>query len=174
MYDSEAYQKNGFTKSFTEHGIIIGLVNVRADLTYQQGLARMWKRTTRFTYYWPALAHIGEQSVLNQEIYCDGSANDTGVFGYQERWAEYRYFPSMITGKLRSQASGTLDLWHYAEKFASLPSLNATFIADGTSAILDRNLAVNTEPDIIMDAYIQMRCARPMPVYSVPGLIDHF
>ena len=134
----------------------------------------MWKRSTRFTYYWSALAHIGEQAVLNQEIYCDGSSNDTSTFGYQERWAEYRYFPSMVTGKLRSTASGTLDLWHYAEKFASLPALNATFIADGTSSILDRNLAVNTEPDIIMDAYVQMRCARPMPTYSVPGLIDHF
>lgn len=163
---------HGFTKSFTEHCVILGLVNVRADLNYQQGLRRMWSRRTRFEFYWPALANIGEQSVLNKEIYCDGSGIDDEVFGYQERWAEYRYFPNQITGRFRSTATLPLDVWHLAQKFETRPALNATFIEEATP--LKRSLAVQTEPDFIFDSHISLKCARPMPTYSVPGLIDHF
>lgn len=162
----------GFTKSFTEHCIVMGIASVRADLTYQQGLDRMWSRSTRYDFYWPALAHIGEQSVLNKEIYCDGSANDDLVFGYQERWAEYRYKPSKITGKMRSNDAATLDAWHLSQEFSSLPALNETFITENPP--MDRVVAVTTEPDFTLDAYFQYNCARPMPLFSVPGLIDHF
>ena len=122
--------RHGFTQSFTEHGYVLGLVSVRADLSYQQGLRRHWSRSTRYDYYFPAFATLGEQSILNKEIYCDGSANDSAVFGYQERWAEYRYNPSEITGLFRSTASGTIDGWHAAQKFTALPTLNSTFIQD--------------------------------------------
>ena len=116
--------RHGFTQSFTEHGIIIGLVNVRADLNYQQGIRRMWSRRTRYDFYFPAFAHLGEQAVLSREIYATGDPEDFEVFGYQERWAEYRYHPSMITGKFRSTAAGTLDAWHLAQRFVSRPTLN--------------------------------------------------
>lgn len=165
-------QGHGFVSSFTEHCIIIGLVSVRADLTYQQGLNRMFSRQTRFDFFWPALSHIGEQSVLNKEIYCDGSANDDLVFGYQERYAEYRYKPSMITGILRSSAAQSLDSWHLSQDFASLPVLNSAFIQENPP--VDRVIAVPSEPHFIFDSYIQLKCARPMPVYGVPGLMDHF
>ena len=122
--------RSGFTQSFTEHGYIIGLVSVRADLTYQQGMRKMWSRSTRYDFYFPAFAMLGEQAILNREIYCDGSANDALVFGYQERWAEYRYNPSQITGLFRSTSAGTVDVWHLAQKFTTLPSLNTTFIQD--------------------------------------------
>lgn len=163
---------NGFTKSFVEHGYIIGLVNVRADLTYQQGLNRMWSRQTRFDYYWPALAHLGEQAVLNKEIYAQGTADDNKVFGYQERWAEYRYFPSQITGKFRSAYAQSLDVWHLAQEFVELPKLNAEFIVDNPP--IARVLAVQNEPQILLDCYFSLNCVRPMPIYSVPGLVDHF
>ena len=163
---------NGFIKSFVEHGYIIGLVNVRADLTYQQGLNRMWSRQTRFDYYWPALAHLGEQAVLNKEIYAQGTADDDKVFGYQERWAEYRYFPSQITGKFRSTYAQSLDVWHLAQEFAELPKLNADFIVDNPPVA--RVLAVQNEPQILLDCYFSLSCVRPMPIYSVPGLVDHF
>lgn len=163
---------HGFTKSFTEHCLIIGLVSVRADLTYQQGLNRMWSRSTRYDFYWPALSHIGEQGVLNKEIFAQGNATDDLVFGYQERYAEYRYKPSQVTGLMRSNATGTLDAWHLAQDFATLPALNSAFIQDNPP--VSRIVAVDTEPDFIFDSYTTMRCARPMPLYSVPGLIDHF
>lgn len=163
---------NGFTKSFVEHGYIIGLVNVRADLTYQQGLNRMWSRQTRFDFYWPALAHLGEQAVLNKEIYAQGNAQDNEVFGYQERWAEYRYYPSQITGQMRSTYAQSLDVWHLAQEFSTLPQLNSEFIQDNPP--LERVLAVTTEPQILLDCFFNLNCVRPMPVYSVPGLIDHF
>lgn len=165
---------HGFTKSFTEHCVIIGLVNVRADLTYQQGLNRMFSRSTRYDFYWPALAHIGEQAILNKEIYAQGSlaATDENVFGYQERYAEYRYKPSLITGKFRSNDAASLDAWHLSQEFGSLPTLNSTFIEENPP--IDRVIAVATEPHFLFDAYFQMRCARPMPMYGVPGLIDHF
>ena len=164
--------RHGFTKSFTEHCLIIGLVSVRADLTYQQGLNRMWSRSTRYDFYWPALSHIGEQGVLNKEIFAQGTATDDLVFGYQERYAEYRYKPSSITALMRSNATGTLDAWHLSQDFATLPALNAAFIEDNPP--VSRIVAVDTEPDFIFDSYTTMRCARPMPLYSVPGLIDHF
>ena len=163
---------NGFTKSFVEHGVIIGMVCVRADLTYQNGLDRMFSRRTRFDFYWPALSHLGEQAVLNKEIYLDGSANDNLTFGYQERWAEYRYKPSHITGKFRSNDPQTLDYWHLAQKFTSLPGLNSTFIQQSTP--VDRVVAVPSEPDFLFDSFFDLRHARPMPTYSVPGFIDHF
>ena len=166
---------HGFSQSFTEHGIIIGLASVRADLTYQQGLHRMWSRNTRYDFYFPVFAHLGEQAIENREIYCDGTANDDGVFGYQERWAEYRYKPSQVTGYMRSTSSGTLDAWHLAQNFGSLPTLNATFIEDNPP--VDRIVAVGSEANgkqFIFDAFFNVDMARPMPMYSVPGLVDHF
>ena len=164
--------RHGFSKSFTEHCVILGLVSVRADLTYQQGLPRMFSRRTRWDFYWPALAHIGEQAVLNKEIYADGSAADEEVFGYQERFAEYRYKPSQITGQFRSNFAQSLDTWHLAQEFASLPALNGSFIEENPP--VQRIIAVPSEPEFILDAYFHMRCARPMPMYGVPGLVDHF
>jgi len=165
---------HGFHKSFTEHGVIIGIVNVRADLTYQQGLERMWSRSTRFDFYWPEFAHLGEQAVLNKEIYCKGIGADGSVFGYQERYAEYRFKPSRITGKFRSTYATPLDMWHLSEKFVALPTLGQTFIEDHTATILNRCVAVTSEPKIYFDAFFKLKCARPMPVYGVPGLMDHF
>lgn len=164
--------KGGFTKSFVEHCVIIGLVNVRADLTYQQGINRMFSRQTRWDFYWPALAHLGEQTILNKEIYAQGTSADEDVFGYQERWAEYRYYPSQITGKFRSTYAQPLDFWHLSQEFESLPTLSSVFIEDNPP--IDRVIAVPSEPHFLFDSYIQLHCARPMPVYSVPGLIDHF
>lgn len=163
---------HGFTKSFVEHGYIIGLVNVRADLTYQQGLQRLWSRQTRFDFYWPALAHLGEQAVFNKEIYAQGTDVDDDVFGYQERYAEYRYYPSLITGKFRSTYAQPLDMWHLSQKFDSLPTLSAEFIEDNPP--VSRVIAVQDEPQFLLDTYFSLNCVRPMPVYSVPGLVDHF
>lgn len=162
----------GFTKSFTEHCTIIGLVNVRADLTYQQGLNRMWSRDTRYDFYWPALANIGEQAILNKEIYFQGTAADDDVFGYQERYAEYRYKPSIITGAFRSDAATPLDAWHLAQDFSSLPALNSAFIEDNPP--VSRVVAVPSEPEFLFDGYFDMNCVRPMPLYGVPGMVDHF
>lgn len=171
-FGTSVMTNHGFTKSFTEHCVIIGMVSVRADLTYQEGLNRMFSRRSRFDFYWPALSHIGEQAVLSKEIYCDGTAGDETVFGYQERYAEYRYKPSVVTGKLRSQVANSLDTWHLAQDFASRPLLNSTFIEENPP--FPRVIAVQNEPQFIADFYFKMRCARPMPVYGVPGLIDHF
>ncbi|AXL15209.1 major capsid protein [Microviridae sp.] len=163
---------HGFTKSFTEHCVIIGLVSVRADLTYQQGLNKMWSRSTRYDYYWPALSHLGEQAVLNKEIYADGTTNDEDVFGYQERYAEYRYKPSVITGAFRSSAATPLDSWHLSQDFSTLPVLGDTFIQE--TPPINRVVATPSEPEFIFDAYFNLRCARPMPLYGIPGMIDHF
>ena len=163
---------NGFSKSFTEHGWIIGLVNVRADLTYQQGINRMWTRSTKFDMYWPTFAFLGEQAVLNKEIYAQGTEDDDKVFGYQERYAEYRYAPSQITGKFRSTYAQSLDSWHLAQKFENLPKLNPEFIVDNPP--IDRVVAVPSEPQFLLDAWFNLNCVRPMPVYGVPGLMDHF
>lgn len=166
---------NGFTKSFTEHCLIIGMVCATADLTYQQGLNRMFSRSTRWDFYWPALAHIGEQEVLNKEIYAQGSADadaDAATFGYQERYAEYRYKPSIITGEFRSNFAQSLDTWHLSQDFGALPLLNDTFIEENPP--VDRVIAITDEPHFIFDSHIKLHCARPMPVNSVPGLIDHF
>jgi hypothetical protein len=166
---------HGFTQSFTEHGVIIGLVSVRADLTYQQGLRKMWSRSTRYDYYFPAFAMLGEQAILNKEIYVRGTSDDNNVFGYQERWAEYRYNPALITGLFKSTSAGTIDGWHLAQKFTSLPTLNSTFIQENPP--VDRILAVGSAANgqqFLCDTFFSNRVARPMPMYSVPGLIDHF
>lgn len=163
---------HGFNKSFVEHGYLIGLCCLRADITYQQGLNRMWSRRQLFDFYWPTLAHLGEQVVYNREIYTQGTAEDNGVFGYQERYAEYRYKPSMITGKLRSTDPQTLDVWHLAQKFDSLPKLNQDFIEENPP--INRVIAVQNEPQFFADFWFDLKTSRPMPVYSVPGLVDHF
>lgn len=161
-----------FVKSFLEHGYMIGLANVRADITYQQGIHRMWTRSTRYDFYMPALAHLGEQAILNQEIYCNADANDQLVFGYQERWAEMRYKPSYVTGNFRSNSSAPLDTWHLALNFETLPDLNAGFIPDNPPisrvTALGDGLAAGQQ--VLADMYFSYRHARPMPVYSVPGL----
>lgn len=171
-YGTANFTGHGFTKSFTEHCVLVGLVSVRADLNYQQGLNRMFSRSTRWDYYWPALAHIGEQTILNKEIFLNDDANDELVFGYQERFAEYRYKPSQVTGQFRSNDTTTLDTWHLAQDFSALPALNTAFIQE--TPPVDRVIAVPTEPHLLLDAYINLTCARPMPIFGVPGLIDHF
>ena len=167
-----AYSGHGFVKSFTEHCVIIGLVCVRADLTYYQGLERFWSRSTRYDFYWPALAHIGEQAVLNKEIYVQNAAADDNAFGYQERYAEYRYKPSKLTSLMRPGVAGTLSIWHLAQEFAALPTLDTTFIKE--TPPLDRVVATPAEPHFTFDGWFDLKCARPMPVYGVPGLTDHF
>ena len=162
----------GFVKSFTEHGVIIGLMSARADLNYQQGLQRQFSRRTRFEFYLPALAHLGEQGVLNKEIFAQGNATDDVVFGYQERFAEYRYKPSQVTGQFRSNHSTPLDIWHLAQDFSSLPMLNEEFIEEDPP--VDRVIAVPSEPHFIVDIAFNYRSVRPMPVYGVPGNIDRF
>lgn len=170
----------GFTKSFVEHGFVIGLMCVRGEQTYQYGIDRSWSRKGRFDFYWPVLAHLGEQAVLNKEIFAqgesvvdaDGNKVDDQPFGYQERWAEYRYGASKITGKLRSSASGSLDVWHLAQKWTSLPVLGETFVQEDPP--VDRVIAVQDEPQFIYDSVIRARFVRPLPLYSVPGLVDHF
>lgn len=164
---------HGFQKSFVEHGYVIGFVNVWTDLSYQQGLPRYLSRRTRWDYYMPPLAHIGEQAVLNKEIYLTSDTDrNNGVFGYQERYAEYRYHPSMITGQLRSQTPTPLDVWHFAQKFTNVPTLSSTFIEENPP--LDRVLAVHDEPQIFLDAWFDLKCVRPMPLYGVPGFGNRF
>ena len=166
-------RKRCFNKSFTEHGYIIGLASVYADLTYQQGLNRMWQRDTRVDFYWPVFAHLGEQEIFNSEIYAVGDpASDAAVFGYQERYAEYRYHPDRISGEFRSSAAQSLDVWHYAEDFDQLPVLNGAFIEN--NAPVKRNAAVQSEPDFIADFYFGLESIRAMPLYGTPGFVDHF
>lgn len=172
-FGTASENNSGFTKSFTEHGYIIGLANVRADLTYQQGLDKMWSRETQYDFFFPTFAHLGEQAVLNKEIFVSGNATtDNDVFGYQERYAEYKYKRSQLTGLFRSDASASLDAWHLSEDFANTPTLGDTFIKSNTP--LDRAIAVPSEPHFIMDAYFNLTSIRPMPVFSPPGMIDHF
>jgi hypothetical protein len=159
---------HSFTYSATEHCILIGVVSVRTALTYQQGLNRMFSRSTIYDYYWPTLSTIGEQAVLNKEIYADGSATDDQVFGYQERYGEYRYKPSLVTGRFRSNATTSLETWHYAQEYSALPVLGQSWIQQG-KANVQRTLAVATEPQFIFDSLFKLRCTRPMPVTSVPG-----
>jgi hypothetical protein len=169
---------HGFRQSFTEHGYILGLVAVRADQIYQQGLHRMWTRSTRYDFYWPVFAMLGEQGVRNDEIYCVGNpTQDTTIFGYQERWAEYRYMPSRTSAYFRSTATAPLDAWHTAVKFNTLPALNSSFIGDPTYTTLQRNLAGGAsvaDEEFLCDFFFDIKCARPMPMYSVPGMLDHF
>ncbi len=163
-----------FIKSFTEHGFIIGVMVARYDHTYQQGLDRLWSRKDRFDYYWPVFANIGEQAVKNKEIYAQGNAEDDQVFGYQEAWADYRYKPNRVTGEMRSSYTQSLDVWHLADDYASRPSLSDSWIREDKTNI-DRVLAVTSENSnqFFADIYVQNRATRPMPMYSVPGLIDH-
>lgn len=163
--------RHEFSYSATEHGYIIGLAHVGAELTYQQGLHKMWSRLTRYDFYWPVFANLGEQAILSKEIYCDGSSGDENVFGYQERWAEYRHRPSRITGLFRSTSAGTIDPWHLAQDFSSRPTLNSTFMAD--TPPLSRALAAGALANgqqILFDSVFSIACTRPIPVYSVPGL----
>lgn len=163
----------GFSKSFVEHGYVIGLVQARADVTYQQGLNKLWSRETRFDFFWPKLQELGEQAVLRREIYADGTVNDDIVFGYQERYAEYRYKPSEIRGQFRSTYSSTLDVWHLAEEFGSAPSLNSTFIVSNTP--IERVLAVTASyPHVLLDMWFEMKHARPMMTYGVPATLGRF
>ena len=163
-----------FMKSFTEHGYIIGVMVARYDHTYQQGIERHWSRKTRFDYYWPVFANIGEQAVLNKEIFAQGTAKDDEVFGYQEAWSDYRYKPNRVTGEMRSAYEQSLDVWHLADDYASLPSLSDTWIREDKNTV-DRVLAVKSSvsDQLFADIYVSNRATRPMPMYSVPGLIDH-
>ncbi len=173
-FGTSSNSTHGFNKSFVEHCVILGFISARADLNYQQGLDRMFQRSTRFDFFWPALAHLGEQPVLNSEIFYDGDqqAQNDAVFGYQERYAEYRYKPSKITGAMRSNAATSLDTWHLAQDFSTLPILGDTFIQENPP--IDRIIAVTDEPHFLLDAFFKFRCARPMPMYGVPGNIDRF
>jgi len=162
--------QNGFVKSFVEHEYIIGVVSVRADLNYQQGLHRMWTRQTRFDLYWPAFAHLGEQAIENREIYAQGTSADTDVFGYAERYSEYKYKPSAITGQFRSNHSTSLDIWHLAQDFSALPVLNESFIAENPP--IDRTIATPAEPQFKLDCFFNNKTTRPMPLYSVPSLME--
>lgn len=163
-----------FIKSFTEHGFIIGVMVARYDHTYQQGLDRMWSRKDRFDYYWPVFANIGEQAVKNKEIYAQGNAEDDEVFGYQEAWADYRYKPNRVTGEMRSAYARSLDVWHLADDYAQRPTLSDSWIREDKTNI-DRVLAVTSSVSnqFFADIYVENRATRPMPLYSIPGLIDH-
>jgi len=166
--------EHSFTKSFVEHGVIISLMNARGDITYSQGIDRYWSKSTRYDFYYPVLSNIGEQAILNQEIWADGSANDQLVFGYTGRYNEYRFQSSKLTGLMRPDATSTLAAWNLSEDFASLPTLGDTFIESNTGTPLDRAIAVTTEPHFIADVWHDIKAARPLPLYGVPGSIDHF
>lgn len=172
-YGVTAAKFHGFTKSFVEHGYVFGFVSARADLTYQQGINKMWLRSTVYDFYWPTFAHLGEQAIELREIYAQGSAADTTVFGYQERYAEYRYKPSQITGKFRSSVvNGSLDMWHLSQFFENAPALNEEFIAENPP--IKRIVAVQDEPEFLLDVGFRYTTVRPMPMFSTPGLVDHF
>ena len=171
-YGTVAFSGHRFQKSFAEHGCVIGMACVYSDLTYGQGLPREFSYQTRYDYYWPALSRLGEQGILNKEIYAQGTSDDDNVFGYQEIYAEYRYKPSMLTGKMRSNVTGSLDSWHLAQDFSSLPSLNASFIEENSP--VDRVIAINTEPQLLLDMYFDLKCARPMPTYGTPLSLSRF
>lgn len=172
-YGVTAAKFNGFTKSFVEHGYVFGFVSARADLTYQQGINKMWLRSTVYDFYWPTFAHLGEQAIELREIYAQGSEVDTSVFGYQERYAEYRYKPSQITGKFRSSVvGGTLDKWHLSQFFKTAPTLNEEFIIENPP--IERIIAVPSEPEFLLDVGFRYTTVRPMPMFGTPGLVDHF
>lgn len=166
------YNGSMFTKSFEEHGFVIGVCCIRHDHTYQQGLERMWSRRTNLDFYYPVFANLGEQAILKKEIYLTGTETDEQAFGYQEAWAEYRMKPNRISGKFRSNATGTLDSWHYGDNYAKTPSLSQAWMKEGDSEI-QRTLAVDNEPQFIMDTIVDNTSVRPMPMYSIPGLVDH-
>lgn len=163
-----------FKKSFVEHGFIIGVMVARYNHTYQQGLERFWSRRSRFDYYWPVFANLGEMAILNKEIYAQGNEKDNEVFGYQEAWADYRYKPSRCTGEMRSQATQSLDVWHLGDDYSTLPTLSANWIQEDAN-VIDRVIAVSQQNahQLWADIYVKNKCTRPMPLYSIPGLIDH-
>lgn len=173
-YSLTSFNESMFTKSFTEHGYIIGLAAIRTEHTYQQGIERFWSRKKMLDYYFPTLANLGEQAILNKEIYAQGNATDDEAFGYQEAWAEYRYKPSRVSGAMRSNVQTSLDAWHYADEYTQQPILSSSWI-DETASNIDRTLAVQSsvEDQFIADFYFQCEATRPMPLYSIPGLIDH-
>ena len=172
-YGVTASNFHGFTKSFVEHGYIIGFVCARADLTYQQGINKMWLRSTVYDFYWPTFAHLGEQAIELREIYAQGTEADTTVFGYQERYAEYRYKPSQVTGKFRSAVTdGNLDVWHLSQFFKNAPTLNEEFITENPP--IKRIIAVPSEPEFLLDIGFKYTTVRPMPMFGTPGLVDHF
>lgn len=172
-YGVTASKFHGFTKSFVEHGYIFGFVCARADLTYQQGINKMWLRSTVYDFYWPTFAHLGEQAIELREIYAQGSEADTTVFGYQERYAEYRYKPSQITGKFRSSVvNGSLDMWHLSQFFKNAPTLNEEFITENPP--IKRIIAIQDEPEFLLDIGFRYTTVRPMPMFGTPGLVDHF
>ena len=171
-YGLNAQRYHAFTKSFSEFGYVIGLINVRADLTYQQGVNKMWLRSDVLDFYWPSFAHLGEQVIQNIEIYCQGNDEDKKVFGYQERYAEYRYKPSLITGQFRSTYKEPLDIWHLSQKFATLPTLSDEFIQDHPP--ISRVVAVPSYPHFLLDVKFNLKCIRPMPMYGIPGMMGHF
>lgn len=172
-YGVTAAKFHGFTKSFVEHGYIFGFVCARADLTYQQGINKMWLRSTVYDFYWPTFAHLGEQAIELREIYAQGSESDKTVFGYQERYAEYRYKPSQITGKFRSSVTGgNLDVWHLSQFFKNAPTLNEEFITENPP--IKRIIAVQDEPEFLLDIGFRYTTVRPMPMFGTPGLVDHF
>lgn len=166
------YNGSMFTKSFEEHGYVIGVCCIRHDHTYQQGLERMWSRKTNLDFYYPVFANLGEQAILKKELYLTGTDTDEQAFGYQEAWAEYRMKPNRISGKFRSNATGTLDSWHYGDNYKETPSLSQAWMKEGDSEI-QRTLAVDNEPQFIVDTIIDNTSVRPMPMYSIPGLVDH-
>lgn len=174
-YSLTSESKRAFTKSFTEHTIILGICVARQQHSYNQGLNRMWSRRRRLDLYWPALAHLGEQAVLNKEIFAQGTAQDDETFGFQERWAELKYKPALNTGAFRTTYPTSLDKWHYGDNYLNLPGLNQTWIEE-TKEYLDRTLAVTSvlEDQYLMDSIIDIKATRPMPLYSIPGLLDHF
>lgn len=172
-YGVTAAKFHGFTKSFVEHGYVFGFVCARADLTYQQGINKMWLRSTVYDFYWVTFAHLGEQAIELREIYAQGSEADTTVFGYQERYAEYRYKPSQITGKFRSSVvNGSLDKWHLSQFFNNAPTLNEEFIMENPP--IKRIIAVQDEPEFLLDIGFRYTTVRPMPMFGTPGLVDHF
>lgn len=166
------YNGSMFTKSFEEHGYVMGVCCIRHEHTYQQGLERMWSRKTNLDFYYPVFANLGEQAILKKELYLTGTETDNQAFGYQEAWAEYRMKPNRICGKFRSNATGTLDSWHYGDNYKNVPSLSQEWMKEGKSEI-QRTLAVENEPQFIMDTVIDNTSVRPMPMYSIPGLVDH-
>ena len=171
-YGLNAQRYHAFTKSFSEFGYVIGLINVRADLTYQQGINKMWLRSDVLDFYWPSFAHLGEQAIENIEIYCQGNDEDKKVFGYQERYAEYRYKPSLITGQFRSTYKEPLDIWHLSQKFAMPPTLSDEFIQDHPP--ISRVVAVPSYPHFLLDVKFNLKCIRPMPMFGIPGMMGHF
>nr|DAV99125.1 MAG TPA: Capsid protein [Microviridae sp.] len=174
-YSLTGNQGSYFKHSFVEHGYVLGLACVRTEHTYQQGLEKIWNRKNRFDFYWPALANIGEQAILNKEIYLQAlKSSNEEAFGYQEAWAEYRYKPSRVSSAFRSNVTGSLDAWHYADYYEELPKLSAEWVQE-TYKNIDRTLAVQStqEDQYIADFWFKCKCTRPMPIYSIPGLIDH-